>query len=221
MHLRSPAQTPRRRRSDHEPQPGWRIALRLAAGVALLDWSTKALVNRWIPLDGFVEVWPDRLALWHVRNPAMMLGLWGDHPLAARRVIAAGAALLIALALLGVVQRSHRLERGHRRWAWVFAGLMLGGMAGNLGERAVHWGVTDYLSLGVGGVWLPPGNVADLAMFLAIPLALPVALFELRARARRGTGGTRHADSRNTPAGPRYGGSVEEAPGTGITLGIG
>lgn len=58
-------------------------------------------------------------------------------------------------------------------------------MLGNLGERLVHFGVTDYLSIRWGAWWLPPGNVADLALFLSIPLAIPVLWMEIRERARR------------------------------------
>lgn len=153
----------------------------------LLDWISKALVAASIPPDTLVEVIPRRFALWHVRNDAMMLGLWGDLPLGARWMIAALSALLALLVLVQIIDRGHRLDARHRPWAWAFVGLALGGMAGNLGERAVHWWVTDFLSFRWGEFWLPPGNVADLALFLSFPLVIPVVVFELRSRARRGT----------------------------------
>ena len=77
-------------------------------------------------------------------------------------------------------------------------GLVLGGMMGNLGERLIHWGVTDYLSLRWGDYWLPPGNVADVALFLSVPFAIPVIVFEMMGRARRGRGPARPMH----PAGP-------------------
>lgn len=181
-----------RRYSDREPNDGWTIVPAVALAVALLDWATKAAVAAAVPLGAFVEVWPGRVALWHVRNHAMILGLWGDFPLAVRKGIAVVAALAALLLLFQIVGRGHRLPPRKRRWAWVFVGLAFGGMLGNLGERAVHWGVTDYLSLRWGGLWLPPGNVADLALFLAIPLAFVVMAFEVQARARRGTGVPAH-----------------------------
>ena len=177
-----------RRRSDHEPNPGWRTVFAITLAVAALDWCVKALVAVSVPLGGFVEVWQGRVALWHVRNEAMMLGLWDTFPLAVRKGIALTASVIAFLILFQVVARMHRLRRGEREWAWTFAGLAFGGMLGNLGERVIHWGVTDYLSFAWGDIWLPPGNVADIALFLAIPLAVPVILFELRGRARRGTG---------------------------------
>jgi signal peptidase II len=156
----------------------------IAAAVALLDWGTKAAVAGAVPLGGF-RVVHDRVALWHVRNPAMILGLWGDFPLPVRQVIAVCAAVVSAVLLVQIMGRGHRFSHRERPWAWLFVGLVTGGMLGNLGERAVHWGVTDYLSLRWGDVWLPPGNVADLALFLSIPLALPVIFFEAAGRLRR------------------------------------
>jgi lipoprotein signal peptidase len=181
-----------RRFSDGEPLHGWRTVLAVALSVALLDWTTKALIAATVPLGSFVEVWEGRVAFWHVRNHAMILGLWGDLPLPARKVIAVVAGSVALLLLFQVVGRGHRLPPGKREWAWVFVGLAFGGMLGNLGERAVHWGVTDYLSLHYAGLWLPPGNVADVALFLSIPLSVPVMFFELQARALRGTGSPAH-----------------------------
>lgn len=177
-----------RRRSDREPRRGWIPAAWIAAVIALSDWTTKALVTATVPLEGFQLFLGDRVALWHVRNPAMMLGLWGDLPLEGRKAIAICAAMVTSVFLLQIVGRGHRLERSQRPWAWLFVGLVLGGMLGNLGERALHWWVTDFLSIRWGDMWLPPGNVADIALFLSIPLALPVALFETFGRMRRGTG---------------------------------
>ena len=95
------------------------------------------------------------------------------------------ANLLGVLVLLQIVGRAHRLPPSQRRWAWVFVGLVLGGMLGNLGERVLHWGVTDYLSLRWGDYWLPPGNVADLALFASIPLSMLVIRYEIEARRQR------------------------------------
>jgi hypothetical protein len=115
----------------------------------------------------------------------MVLGLWGNLPLGGRQAIAVMAAVVGLLALYEIIGRGHRLPPHRRRWAWLFVGLAFGGMLGNLGERALHWGVTDYLSFAWGSIWLPPGNVADLALLASMPLALVVIVFELQARAQR------------------------------------
>jgi lipoprotein signal peptidase len=180
-----PGAPPGRRASDHEPLYGLMPALRIGLFIALLDWATKAAIALSMREGDFVEVIDDRVAFWYVRNPAMILGLWENLPLGGRQAIAAAAAVVGVLLLLQILGRGHRFPPGQQRWAWAFVGLVLGGMLGNLGERAYHWGVTDYLSLRWGQWWLPPGNVADLALFLSIPLAIPVTVFELMGRARR------------------------------------
>jgi signal peptidase II len=174
-----------RRESDHEPKRGWVPAFTIALGIALADWIVKAWVAYTVPVEGFRPL-GGRVALWHVQNHAMILGLWDNFPLGTRKVIAVVASVLGSLVLLQIVGRGHRFTHGQRRWAWLFVGLVLGGMLGNLGERVVHWAVTDYLSFRWGDVWLPPGNVADVALFLSIPLAVPVIAFEVLGRMRRG-----------------------------------
>jgi lipoprotein signal peptidase len=181
-------QAPRRRRTDHERKSGWISVAAIAAVVALTDWGTKAWVASRVPLDEMVVVWEGRVALWHVRNPALILGLFGDLPLAWRKVLAGMLAVAAMTLLFEVISRSHRLLERRRPWAWLFAGLLSGGMLGNLGERALHWWVTDFLSFRFGQIWLPPGNVADLAVLMSIPISFAVIAFELEARSMRRSG---------------------------------
>jgi lipoprotein signal peptidase len=180
-----------RRRTDGERHDGIRTILWVAAAVLLLDWSTKALVAWRVPVGRMVELVPDRVALWHIQNPAMILGLFGGLPLVWRQALAVLLGVTAAVLLVQVLTRAKRLLPHRRRWAWTFGGLVFGGMVGNLGERAVHWTVTDFLSFRWGSIWLPPGNIADLAIVSAIPLALAVIIFELEARSLRGTGTAR------------------------------
>jgi lipoprotein signal peptidase len=182
---------PGRRCADREPVNGWFPTLAVGIGVALLDWVSKALVVALLPQDEFVEVLSGSLGVWHVRNPAMILGLYGELPIEIRKTIALAAGAAGLVLIQQVIACGHRLPPRQRPWAWLFVGLMMGGMLGNLGERLVHWGVTDFISIAWGGRWLPPGNFADLALFAAVPLAVVVSALELLARTRRGaTGGS-------------------------------
>jgi len=195
-----PDRSPGRRSADGQPMRGWIPTLLIALCVAGLDWGTKFLVARSIALDDLREVIPGRLAFWHVRNPAMVLGLWDNFPLGTRKVIAVLAALLGSLVLLQILGRGHRFPRRHRGWAWAFVGLVLGGMLGNLGERVVHWGVTDFISFRYGEYWLPPGNLADLALFASMPLSLFVIGFELAGRRQRRKDAAAAAEAAAVPA---------------------
>lgn len=176
-----------RRSTDGEPHVGWAPTLAVILGVAAIDWITKLTIARTIPVGELVEVWEGRFALWHVQNPEMVLGLWGNVPLESRQVIAVTAGVMAFLLLFEIVGRGHRLPPHRRPWVWAFVGTAFGGMLGNLGERGLHWTVTDFLSFGWGAVWLPPGNVADLALLTSMVLAIPVICFELEARRLRGT----------------------------------
>lgn len=185
-------EAPGRRAADREPLRGWGPAVAIALAVALLDWLVKFAVASSMEVGEFRPLIDGRVALWHVRNPAMVLGLWANFPLEARKLIAIGGAVIGGLVLLQIMGRGQRFPRHHRAWAWLFVGLVLGGMLGNLGERVVHWGVTDFLSIRWGDYWMPPGNVADLALFLSFPLSIPVVAFELMGRAQRRPGSDPH-----------------------------
>ena len=174
-----------RRASDREPNRGWAMVLAIAIPITLADWLVKWLVIRSVPLHGFELLWSDHVALWHVKNPALILGLHGDLPLLLRKMLVSAYAILSVIFLIGVLSRGHRLLPHRRKWVWLFLGLVVGGMVGNLGERAFHWGITDFLSFRWGDIWLPPGNLADLSILISLPLAVAVIFFELEARGRR------------------------------------
>lgn len=176
---------PLRRRTDREPNRGWQRVATIAVSVAAVDWLTKALVVASIPLDEMLIVWDDRLAFWHVQNPALILGLLGDSNLVLRKTVTVLLAFAAATLLLQIISRSHRLLPHRRPWAWLFAGLLTGGMLGNLGERSLHWWVTDFISFRWDPYWLPPGNIADLAILTSLPIAVLVIVFEFEARAQR------------------------------------
>jgi lipoprotein signal peptidase len=188
-----------RRSTDREPQRGWMPAGVIALSVAVTDWIVKWWVAQTLPLQGFRVLWDERIALLHVRNDAMVLGLYGELPLQSRQAIAAMCAVLGAMLVLEVTSRGHRLPPHRRKWAWIFVGLASGGMLGNLGERVVHWGVTDYLSFRWNDLWLPPGNIADLAIFVSIPLAMLVIYFEMEARMQRSQGESAPVDGTLVP----------------------
>lgn len=189
MGLRRPAPrpgaSPGRRASDHEAVRGWVPAAWVGVVVVVLDWGTKAAISFSMSEGEIREVIPETLAFWYVRNHAMILGLYGNLSLGTRKGIAILASIIGVATILQILGRGHRLPRPHRLWASVFVGLVFGGMLGNLGERAIHWGVTDFISFRYGPYWLPPGNIADVALFASIPMAIPVIVFELMGRARR------------------------------------
>jgi signal peptidase II len=192
----------RRRQTDRAPHTGWRAILSIGLLTACIDWWTKALVINAVPEGKMTALVDGHVMLWHVKNPAMVLGLFGNLEMGTRKVVALLMTLVLTVLLLEVGTRAKRLLPRRRKWAWLFLGLVMGGMVGNLGERAIHWGITDFLSIRVGDVWLPPGNFADLAIFLSIPVAFLVIVFELEARAQRRPGASYRVHSEGPEGSP-------------------
>ena len=133
------------------------LALGVTAGVVGVDQGTKALIRAGIERGERDPVFPG-VALVNVRNDGVAFGLFGDGgSLLIVFALAAAAALLVFFALTA-----------RRPWAWLPVGLLLGGAAGNLIDRAREGAVTDFIDL---PLW-PSFNVADIAITAGV-----VALF--------------------------------------------
>jgi len=139
----------------------------LAALVVALDQWTKMLVRRAVPLNSSASLapWLDPFVrLTHIQNTGAAFGLgqgFGRFFIYASFV----AVLLIVLYFRRVSEHSALLR--------VALGLQLGGAIGNLIDRLVLGGVTDFVDLG----WFPIFNVADSSITIGTILLAIFALF--------------------------------------------
>lgn len=127
------------------------IILAIAAAVALIaDQVTKLIVRRAIAPGEVISLLPG-LDLVRARNEGIAFGLFPGRPgvVAALTVV---ALLIIAATLLTMARRSSWIASG--------GGALIGGSVGNLVDRLVHGGVTDFINL---PKW-PAFNVADMAI---------------------------------------------------------
>ena len=140
---------------------------RLAAAIALvvaLDWLSKF----WVRNNLFPEVRHSVVDGWvwlsHHENTGIAFSMLADLPDAWR------LPLLVAAALLGIGVAGHILLTGNDRWMRLAAGLLVAGALGNLGDRLMGGGVTDFIVVR----FLPfVFNVADVAISAgAVLLAL-------------------------------------------------
>ncbi len=139
--------------------PAWyrdRLLLGTLALALLADQVTKELVRRWmevgeaIPREGLVR-------LEYVVNTGSAFGLFQGQTLFL--VVAS----LAGVVLLAVFYRSHaRLSLGLR----LGIGLMLGGALGNLTDRLLLGGVTDFIAVG----WWPNFNLADSSIVVGMAI---------------------------------------------------
>jgi len=137
----------------------WSPALAVGLGVLVLDQLVKAVVRSRIVLGERIEVLPF-LDLVHVRNSGVAFGfLAGGGAL----LVAGMAAALLALLIFFVTHAGRPL-------VWLPTGLLLGGAAGNLLDRARDGAVTDFLKV---PRW-PAFNVADIAITVGVVLLIYV-----------------------------------------------
>ena len=118
-----------------------------AAGVAFLDWTTKALAA--VALDDAPVRVGSLLTLRLGHNPGMSFGMGDALP---------GWLILLLTAVITVVLGVAAF-RGMFS-SNVIAGLVLGGAAANVGDRLIGGTVVDFLDLG----WWPSFNLADVAL---------------------------------------------------------
>lgn len=152
------------------PERWCRLALAapLAAVVAVTDLGTKAAAAASLEVGERVPVFP-AVDLVHVRNPGVAFGLLAaSGPLLVAALAVAFAVLAVALAL-----------RAGGSLAWLAAGLLLGGAAGNLADRLRDGYVTDWLDL---PLW-PSFNVADVAIVAGVLALLAAGEPVVRGRA--------------------------------------
>jgi signal peptidase II len=143
----------------------------VAVVVIVVDQVTKALVRGGLNAGERRELLPF-LDLVNVRNSGVAFGF-----------MAGGGALLVvgtALALLALL--AFFLTHSGRPLVWLPTGLLLGGAAGNLIDRAREGSVTDFIKF----PHFPAFNAADTAITLGV-VAL-VLVLEGPARRRDGDG---------------------------------
>lgn len=100
-------------------------------------------------------------------NPGGFLGLGADLPLVVRRIVFVALVPALVLLVAGFVIRS---GAGSKR-AMAALGLVVGGGLGNWIDRVLREGaVTDFVSLGYGGLRTGIFNVADLAVVFGVLL---------------------------------------------------
>jgi len=146
----------------------------LAAALATLalDQASKALVMQRLPYGQPQALLP-HVWLTYVQNPGAAFSLLDGFSPAVRVPFFA----LAALAALAVVAWAWRSLPGRDRTSELALGLIAGGALGNLLDRLRFTRVTDFIEVGVRGVYTwPVFNVADSAVCVGVGLLLLKAL---------------------------------------------
>jgi signal peptidase II len=157
------------------PSARW---LWLALAVLAADRASKLAIERLTP-EGFRRpLVPHFADLVHSVNPGIAFGLFSQtaSKWVSLVLVLSSAAVILLLVWLLFMGHAGRIE------SQVGLALIAGGAAGNLLDRVLHGGVTDFLELRAGNFRWPAFNLAD----SAITIGAALIIFELLS-------GQRHA----------------------------
>lgn len=134
--------------------------LLLSLLVLVLDQWTKWLVELHLGNHASFEVIPNLLSFTYVRNTGVAFGLFAAHD------TFSGTLVLTALGLfaLGFVAYYYRRLASHERMLLLALALVIGGAVGNLLDRIMNGGVTDFIDFYYGTYHWHTFNVADSAI---------------------------------------------------------
>lgn len=151
----------------------------IVAGVVLVDYTTKWLVQSTLTLYEQVDIIGDYVRLTYIFNPGAAFGIHvGDHS----RILFLALSIVALFALGGMYWATPSADRP--RLAAI--ALICGGALGNLIDRLRSArGVVDFLDVGVGTIRWPVFNIADIAVTTgAVILALSLWNEERRVERR-------------------------------------
>ena len=142
--------------------------LAVAAAVVAADQITKAIVRGSVSRSERIHLFPG-MDLVNTRNPGVAFGFFSGG--GALVVVVAGLALVALLAFFAT--------NAERPLVWLPTGLLIGGAAGNLIDRAAEGSVTDFLD----PPFWPAFNLAD----AAITIGVLTLLYVIEGPPSRGT----------------------------------
>ena len=143
-----------------------KLVAALGGIVVILDQAAKWLALRRLPPGRPVDVIDGLFSLTLVMNPGLAFGMLGTVPSGWRWVVALLS--IGALAVLAMLARRLLPEGG--LVAAVAIGMIFGGAAGNLIDRARFGAVVDFLDVYWRGWHWPAFNVADSAISVGVAL---------------------------------------------------
>jgi len=141
-------------------KPGGARWLWLALAVLIADRATKYAIEQYTSPFFRRELVPHFAALVHSVNTGIAFGMLGESSARWVSIVLMGLATAIVILLVGWLLT----DRAGTALNQAGLALIAGGAAGNLLDRLLHGGVTDFLELRAGNFIWPAFNLADSAI---------------------------------------------------------
>ncbi len=142
--------------------------LLIAVVVLVLDQWTKWLVETHLSSHASIEVIKGFLNLTHVRNTGVAFGFFATHGNSSGTLILT----LLGIAALSFVGYYFWIVPRSDRSLLIALSLVIGGAVGNLVDRIMQGGVTDFIDFYYGTYHWHTFNVADTAISIGIGLMI-------------------------------------------------
>jgi len=147
----------------------WHAFLFVLASCVGCDHASKRVAEALLAGGGGLALVGDTIQFQLAENPGAFMSLGAGLPEPVRQILLLG---LVPL-LLAVVCFSFARLRRTSRAQWLALALIAGGGIGNWLDRVLHDGtVTDFVSIGLGGLRTGIFNLADLAVVAGVCLLL-------------------------------------------------
>ncbi|HEX2711404.1 MAG TPA: signal peptidase II [Candidatus Acidoferrales bacterium] len=153
--------------------PGPARWLWLSLAILVVDRSTKAVIEAYTTENYHRNVVPGLITLVHSRNPGIAFGLLSDAGSKWVTVLLVGGSIVV----IGLLAWLLVTGRAGRRNGQAGLALILGGAAGNLTDRLLRGGVTDFFEVQLRGYHWPAFNFADSAISVGAVLVVVELLF--------------------------------------------
>ena len=147
--------------------------LLLSLAVLVLDQWTKWLVEMHLSEHTSHSLIPGFLQLIHVRNTGVAFGLFAAHGNNFRVLVL----IALGLAALTFVLYYYAVVPKEEKWLLLGLALVIGGAIGNLVDRVLNGGVTDFIDFYYGSYHWHTFNVADSAITVGIGLLILSSFF--------------------------------------------
>jgi len=156
----------------------------ITLGILAVDRATKYAVETKTPLGYRHTYIPNFLAIVHTSNPGIAFGFFSDSRVSWIRVALSVATLIVCILLAWLLVAGHAGSTLGRTGV----ALILGGALGNLFDRAIHSGVTDFIYVHFRSFDWPAFNFADSAITIgAILIGIELLFLRKRGASQEGT----------------------------------
>ncbi len=144
----------------------------ISAGVFVLDRLTKNLIRNYVSPWQNISIIPSFFSIVHTENRGAAFGLFADSSSEWRTLLLVALALGVMLFITALLVQPWRGGLVPTQTLRTGLALVLGGAMGNVWDRLIRGGVTDFLEFYFGSYQFPTFNVADSAITIGAALLL-------------------------------------------------